>query len=50
MDICPVCGVAADVRLENGMTLHLCRNPQCPWFNKPLDTVKIEGGNHDGST
>lgn len=42
MDFCDECGVAVDVEQRDGITLYLCRNPQCSQFGKALEEEKQE--------
>ncbi len=49
MDFCPVCGLAVEIRADNGQIQALCRNPQCVMFGKVLENQeKKEGENENG--
>lgn len=46
MDFCPECGVAVEVRQENGEPVFVCRNPQCAQWNKTLSSGMKGGEKH----
>lgn len=47
MDFCPECGVAVEVRRENGETVFVCRNPQCSQYGGKLNS-DMNGGEKCG--
>lgn len=48
MDLCPKCGVAMDVRAENGGAVFLCRNPRCEQYGKPISQSEEKGSEKNG--
>lgn len=45
MDFCPECGVAVDVEQRGGVTVYICRNPQCGQFGNTIDEKKEDREN-----
>ncbi len=44
MDFCPVCGLAVEIRSQDGQIQALCRNPQCPMYGQVLENQQETKG------